>query len=146
MNNYPERLRDLLETISLLPDDERVNFLIDYAGKFKEVPPQIASKPYPENKKVPFCESGAYVWTIKRPDNKLQFYFSVENPQGISAKALAAILDKTLSGEDPEKIINISEDIISKIFGQNLSTRKNMGLSGIISMIKRDVKNFLNAS
>jgi cysteine desulfuration protein SufE len=145
MNNYPQKLQDFLDTIFLLPDEsERINFLIDYAEKFKEVPSEIAEKPYPEKNKVPFCESGAYVWTKQQPDDTLKFYFSVENPQGISAKALSAILDKTLSGESPENIINISEDVVHEIFGQSLSMRKNMGLTGIIQMIKRDAKNFLH--
>ncbi len=144
MNSYPEKLQDFIDTISLLPEEnERINILIDYAEKFKEVPPEIAQKPYPENNKVPFCESGAYVWTKKQPDNTLKFYFSVENPQGISAKALAAILDKTLSGEKPQNVINLSEEIVNQIFGQSLSLRKNMGLTGIIHMIKRDAKNLL---
>lgn len=144
MNSYPEKLQNFLDTISLLPDEsERINILIDYAEKFKEVPPEIAEKPYPEMNKVPFCESGAYVWTKRQNDNTLKFYFSVENPQGISAKALAVILDKTLSGETPENIINIDENIVIEIFGSGLSTRKNIGLTGIIRMIKRDAENFL---
>ena len=144
MDNYPEKLQDFIDTISLLPDEnERINFLIDYADKFKEVPIEIAEKPYPEKNKVPFCESGAYVWTKRQDDSSLKFYFAVENPQGISAKALAVILDKTLSDEKPENIINIPDDIINKIFGQSLSLRKNMGLIGIIQMIKRDAKNLI---
>ena len=144
MNDYPEKLQDFLDTISLMPDEsERINLLIDYADKFKEAPKEIAEKPYPEKNKVPFCESGAYVWTIKQDDNSLKFYFVVENPQGISAKALAAILDKTISGEKPENIVNIPDDVVNKIFGQSLSMRKNMGLSGIIQQIKRDAKNFV---
>ena len=144
MNIYPPKLQDFIDTISLLPDEnEKINLLIDYADKYKEAPPEIAVKPYPEKNKVPFCESGAYVWTIKKDDNRLKFYFAVENPQGISAKALAAILDKTLSGEKAEDIADISEDIVNKIFGQSLSLRKNMGLAGIVQMIKRDARNFI---
>jgi cysteine desulfuration protein SufE len=144
MNSYPEKLQDFLDTISLLPDEsERINILIDYAEKFREVPPEIAEKPFPEKNKVPFCESGAYVWIKKQNDNTLKLYFSIENPQGISAKALAAILDRTLSGETPENIVKINEEIVNKIFGNGLSTRKNMGLAGIIQMIKREAKDFL---
>jgi sulfur transfer protein SufE len=144
MNSYPEKLQDFLDTISLLPDEsERINILIDYAEKFREVPPEIAEKPFPEKNKVPFCESGAYVWIKKQNDNTLKLYFSIENPQGISAKALSAILDRTLSGETPENIVKINEEIVNKIFGNGLSTRKNMGLAGIIQMIKREAKDFL---
>lgn len=142
MAHYPKKLQDLLESLSMFSEDsERINLLVDYADKLETVPSEIAQKPYPDENKVPFCESGAYVWTKKRPDNTLKFYFIVENPQGISAKALSSILNKTLSGEKPENILQVSEDIVYKLFGQNLSMGKNMGLSGIIQMVKRDAKN-----
>ena len=42
MNSYPEKLQDFIDTISLLPEEnERINILIDYAEKFKEVPPKL---------------------------------------------------------------------------------------------------------
>jgi len=145
MGNYTEKLSDLLELLSMFPDEHiRIELLINYADKFEEVPPEIAKRPFPEENKVPFCESGAYIWTKKQPDNTLKFYFAVENPQGISAKALAAILDMTLSGEKPEKIMNIDDDIVYKIFGQSLSMGKNMGLTGIVQMIRRNARKFLN--
>jgi cysteine desulfuration protein SufE len=145
MNNYPKKLSDLLENFSIIIDQqERMNFLIDYADKFKEVPPEIAKRPFSEENKIPFCESGAYVWTRKQNDGALKFYFAVENPQGISAKALSTILDKTLSGETPESILKVPDDLVTKIFGESLSMGKNMGLTGILQKIRRDAKSFLN--
>ncbi len=144
MSNYPERLNNLLENFSFISDQhERMGFLIDYADKFKEVPSEIALRPFPDENKVPFCESGAYVWTKPQQNGTLKFYFAVENPQGISAKALSAILDKTLSGETPENILSIPDDIVIKIFGENLSMGKNMGLTGIFQKIQRDAKKYL---
>ncbi|OGU52456.1 MAG: hypothetical protein A2006_12965, partial [Ignavibacteria bacterium GWC2_35_8] len=113
---------------------------ISYADKFKAVTEEIAQRPYSDENKVPFCESGAYVWVKKNTDGTLKFYFAVENPQGISAKALAAILDKTLSGEKPEAVFNLPDDLVYKIFGQGLSMGKNMGLTGMMQMIQRKSK------
>jgi cysteine desulfuration protein SufE len=144
VNNYPKKLNDLLENFSIITDQqERMNFLIDYADKFKEVLPEIAKRPFPEENKIPFCESGAYVWTKKQNDSKLKFYFAVENPQGVSAKALSTILDNTLSGEVPEEVLKVPDDLVIKIFGESLSMGKNMGLTGILQKIKRDAKSFL---
>jgi sulfur transfer protein SufE len=144
MGSYPERLNILLESFSNITDEqERMNFLIDYAGKFKEVPSLIAVRPFAEENKVPFCESGAYVWTRQEKDGTLKFYFAVENPQGISARALSAILDRTLSGETPENVLTVADDIVTLIFGQSLSMGKNMGLTGILQKIKRDAKRYL---
>jgi cysteine desulfuration protein SufE len=87
-----------------------------------------------------------YVWAKKQPEKTLKFYFAVQNPQGISAKALTVILDQTLSGEKPEKILNIPDDLVFKIFGQNLSMGKNMGLTGIVQMVKRKARQSLSSS
>ncbi len=145
MTNTPKKLADLLETLSMFPDEtQRIDLLISYADKFKSVPEEIATKPYPDENKVPFCESGAYVWVKKNEDGTLKFYFAVENPQGVSAKSLAVILEKTVSGESPEAVLNIPEDLVYKIFGQGLSMGKNMGLTGMVQMIQRRAKEFLN--
>lgn len=144
MSDYPKKLEDFVETLSLLSDkQERRDILVDYAEKFKEVPSEISVRPFPEENKVPFCESGAYVWTLPQDDGTLKLFFAVENPQGISAKVLCAILASTLSGEKPEDIIKIDEDLVYKIFGESLSMGKNMGLTGIVQRIVRDAKKYL---
>jgi len=142
MNSFPEKLNRLLELFSMLSgDQERIDFLIGYADKYKTTPDAMAQ--LTEENNVPFCESGVYIWVEKQPDKTLHFFFAVENPQGISAKALTVILDQTLSGEKPETILNIPDDLVFKIFGQNLSMGKNMGLSGIVQMVKRKTKEYL---
>jgi cysteine desulfuration protein SufE len=144
MDDYPPKLNEIVEALSLISDQqERRDILIDYAERYKEVPPEIAKRPFPEENKVPFCESGVYVWTIRQAEGTLKFYFAVENPQGISARAMSAILDTTLSGERPESIIKVNEDLVYKIFGQSLSMGKNMGLAGIIQRVIRDSRKFL---
>lgn len=143
MEKRLKKLDDFLEMLQMFSDEtERVDFLINYADNFKRVPQDIARKPYPEENKVPFCESGAYVFVKKNADKTLKFYFDVENPQGISAMALAAILDATVSGEKPENISVIPDDLVYKVFGQGLSMGKNMGLSGMVRMIQREAKKY----
>ena len=82
MNTYPEKLDRVLETFDGITDQEdRAALLIDYAERFREVPLHIASRPFPESNRVPFCESEAYVWAVQQPDETLKFYFAVENPR-----------------------------------------------------------------
>lgn len=140
---YPARLREFLEMLEYYDNfSDRINFLIDYAEKFKRVPENIGVKPYPPENRVEYCESGAYVWTLAQPGNTFKFYFDVENPHGISAMSLAKILDDTLSGETDENILSVPDDVVYKIFGQSLSMGKNLGLTGILLAMKRDVKKF----
>lgn len=142
MAEIPEKLADTLDALSLVSDrNERIQLLIDIAKKFQEVPPQVASRPYPEENKVPACESEAYVWGERRPDGRLDFHFAVENPQGISAKAMAVLLKDSLSGQPLPQVAAVPQDIIYKVFGNELSMGKSMGLMGMVTMVKTLARN-----
>jgi sulfur transfer protein SufE len=76
------------------------------------------------------------VWAFPAEGGTLKFQFAVENPSGVSAKALAGILDKTLSGESLEKVAAVSPDIVNRIFRQNISMGKGLGLMGMVQMVR----------
>ena len=144
MNEYPEKLQNVIDELALIEDpQDRMEFLIDYSDKFKEVPEEIARRPFPAETKVPFCESEAYVFTVEQDDGSLKFYFAVDNPNGVSARALAQIFVSTLQELKPEDILKIPIDVVYKIFGQNLSMGKNLGLTGILQLMKRDAKKYI---
>jgi sulfur transfer protein SufE len=133
----PGRLRDLLDTFALVNDPvDRANLLISFADRFTPVPPEVATPPYPKDHLVPYCESEAYVWLVRRDDGTATLHFAVENPSGISAKALAAILASTLSGSTPEVIAQVSPDIVEQIFRQNISMGKGMGLMAMVQAVQ----------
>jgi cysteine desulfuration protein SufE len=115
---------------------DRSILLISYADKFREVPPEVARRPFDQEHLVPHCESEAYVWAVRNPDGTLKLEFAVENPSGISAKALAAILDQTLSGLPPEEIAQIDLEIVEQIFRQNISMGKGMGLMSMVQAVR----------
>ena len=115
---------------------DRADVLISYADQFREVPPEVASRPFPRTHQVPQCESDAYAWGRKFPDGTLKLWFAVENPSGISAKALAAILDRTLSGLPPEEVAKVDTAIVERIFRQNISMGKGMGLMSMVEAVR----------
>ena len=132
----PAKLTDTLETLEMVPDrSERIQLLIDIAGRFEEVPPRLARRPFAKEHQVPACESEAYVFTEPRPDGTLDFHFAVENPQGISAKAMAVILGDALSGAPPQQVAEVSQDIVYQVFGRELSMGKSMGLMSMVGMV-----------
>jgi cysteine desulfuration protein SufE len=119
---------------------ERTELLLSYAGKFKDVPPEVARRPFDRSALVPHCESEAYVWAVPNADGTLKLHFAVENPSGVSAKALAAILDRTLSGLPPEEIAKVDPEIVEKIFRQNISMGKGMGLMSMVQRVQQLAK------
>ncbi|MBP7776321.1 MAG: SufE family protein [Acidobacteria bacterium] len=137
MPQYPERLQTLLDAFAGVTDtDERTQLLIDFARKFKEVPPEVATRPFAPEHLVKHCESEAYAWAVPSADGTLKLHFAVENPSGVSAKALAAILDKALSGLPPSEIAKVDPEIVEKLFRQNISMGKGMGLMSMVQTVQ----------
>jgi cysteine desulfuration protein SufE len=136
----PLKIATIVDAIKGISDrQERIEALISLAGKFREVPSEIASRPYPESNKVPSCESQAYVFVVKLDGGGYDVHFAVENPQGVSAKALAALL-KQASGSSSEEILAIDEEIVYDIFGKELSMGKSAGLTEMIRTVKALLK------
>lgn len=144
MADYPEKLGRLLELFAAIPDrGDRIQMLIDTADRWRPVPESIARRPYAEQHKTPACESEVYVFSEALPDGTLKFHFAVENPQGISARAMAVILAETLSGAPPQEVARISSDMVYQLFGNELSMGKSMGLMGMVSMVLNSTKSYL---
>ena len=134
---YPNKLQTLLAEYDGLGDPSlQADFLIDLAQSFREVPASIAVRPFPESQRAPACESEAFIFCQKGGDGP-RFFFAVENPQGISAKALCVILQEGLEGATSEEIQQLPEELVYRIFGRSLSMGKGAGLTGIISKVKQ---------
>lgn len=134
--SYPEKLQAVIDMFGMFEPADRTNMLLSYSDQFREVPPEVASRPFDRSHQVPQCESDAYAWAMKQPDGTLKLYFAVENPSGVSARALAAILDKTLSGLSPDEIARVDSAIVEKLFRQNISMGKGMGLMSMVEAVR----------
>ena len=131
------KLNALLDLFAEYPDQaERTELLLEYADKFREVPADVATRPFDQSALVPHCESEAYVWAVPGDAGTLKLHFAVENPSGVSAKALAAILDRTLSGLPAAEIAKVDPEIVEKIFRQNISMGKGMGLMSMVQRVQ----------
>ena len=139
-------LQRLLDVFALVPDrSERIQLLMDLADRFREVPESVATRPYGDEHKVPACESEAFLYAEPRADGTLDLHFAVENPQGISAKAMAVILSENLSGEPLESVLATPGDLPLLFFGKELSMGKSMGLMGMVAMVHATAKRALRA-
>src|SRR5215210_4924028 len=113
---YPAPLQSVLDTFDMFPDpSDRTSMLLSYADQFREVPAAVARRPFDKTHQVPQCESDAYVWAMKMPDGTLRLHFAVENPSGVSARALAAILERSLSGLRAADIATVDNSIVERI-------------------------------
>lgn len=135
---YPAKLQEFLENLSMFEDRaERIDALISIGQRFKN--PRVDEVPRTPETRVPGCESEVFV--VSRPEGQgRRFLFGVDNPQGISAMALAQILDETLSGEPVSEVEKVSEEVVYEVFGRELSMGKSLGLTNMVRMVKQEAR------
>ena len=64
-NQPPGRLGEILDLLAAASDPtERADVLLGLADRFREVPPDVARRPFSRRHLVPGCESEVYVWGI----------------------------------------------------------------------------------
>jgi cysteine desulfuration protein SufE len=140
----PGALAELVSELEHADRATRADTLIDYADQFEEAPPNVATRPYPDRNRAPRCESEAYVFATDNPDGTIKLWFAVENPQGISAKAWATILDESLSGQPLEAVAGVPQNVIFRLFGQGLSMGKGQGLIGMLELVQHEARRRLS--
>jgi len=141
----PEKLASVVSDFELVDRGMRAEMLIEYADHFTEVPAEVATRPFPEPNRAPRCESEAYVFVTDNPDGTMKLWFAVENPQGISAKAWASVMDETLSGQPLDQVARVPQDTIFKIFGRDISMGKGQGLIGMLELVHHEARKRLEA-
>ncbi len=130
----PTKLQEYLDTLAMFPDrQDRIETLIGFAYEYKH--PTGEAFPRDEKSKVPGCESEVYVRLTKTED-RFSFGYAVDNPQGISAMAMAAILTAGLENCTVQEINAIDDQIVFEIFGNELSMGKNLGLTNMLRVSK----------
>lgn len=134
MSDIPEGLTKILEELDTLDRMERAQYLLELSDQFEEVPEHIAVRPFPEDRRVPKCESEAFVWAEDLEDGTLKFHYAVENALGISARAMSVIMDETLSGATLEQVARVDSDVVHRIFGRQLSMGKGEGLASMVEL------------
>jgi cysteine desulfuration protein SufE len=144
---YPERLAGILDTLALASDPmARAEMLLSLADRFREVPAEVARRPFPVSHLVPGCESEAYVWGILEPDGTLTLHFAIENPSGVSARALAVILDRGLSGLPAAEVATVGSDVVFEIFRRDISMGKGLGLMSMVRAVQTIARRAMDQS
>ncbi len=136
----PPTLAEVVQRLSIASREERTETLLEYADRFESVPPEVATRPFSERHRAPYCESEAYAWAVDRPDGTLDFHFAVENPQGISAMAWAVLLSETLSGRPLDEVLAVPPEVVRNIFGNEVSMGKGLGLMGMLDLVKHEAR------
>ncbi len=126
----PPKLQSMLDDLAMFPDRaDRIDALIELSREY--VHPPEAEVPRTEGSRVPGCESEVF---MRLADG--QFRFAVDNPQGVSAMALARLLEEGLD----HRPADVPDDLVYTVFGRELSMGKNLGLTNMVRMVRQAAK------
>lgn len=126
----PPKLQEILDDLAMFPDRaDRIEALIGFSREY--VHPTADEVPRSDAARVPGCESEVFMAVRDG-----RFRFAVDNPQGVSAMALAVILYQGLEGLPA----NVPEDLVYEVFGKELSMGKSLGLTNMVRMVREAAK------
>lgn len=132
------RLRELLEELDLFRErQDRIEYLLALAGEY--VRPGPDEVPRNSSHRVSACESEVYVASLPVGHGR-RFRIAVDNPQGVSAMALAVMLEQGLSGRPPSEVEQTPDDLALTVFGRELSMGKSAGLREMVRMVKLEAR------
>ncbi len=126
----PPKLQELLDDLAMFPDRaDRIEALIGFSREYRHPSPEEV--PRTETARVPGCESEVFMGLSDG-----RFRFAVDNPQGVSAMALARILEGGLEARPAD----VPDDLVYQVFGRELSMGKSMGLTNMVRMVREAAK------
>ena len=126
----PPKLQSLLDDLAMFPDrSDRIEALIALSREYVHPDPGAVART--ERARVPGCESEVFMGL----DGGC-FRFAVDNPQGVSAMALARILEEGLDSQPAD----VPDELVYEVFGKELSMGKSMGLTNMVRMVRDAAK------
>ncbi len=135
--NIPAKLARLLEVFRAIRDPaDRIMTLIEFAGQYLDPPASVAQRPFPAANRIRGARDPIYLWAAPDEEKNLRYYFCVEHADGISTRALAVILQETLSGAPLNAVSNVSPSIVDTIFGVELSAERRETLRAMVEAVR----------
>jgi len=134
-NHLPERLQEIVEEFEWSEGQEKVELLIDYAGRMPEMPAELRDQP-DLCEPVEECMTPVSV-TAEVKGDRMSFYFDVprESP---TVRGLAAIMAEGLNEATPEQVLGVPQDFyLSMGLDKVLTMQRLNGFSVILVHMKR---------
>lgn len=131
----PPRLQEIIEDFQWSEGREKVELLIDFAGRMPPLPDWLQHQ-HDQMESVPECMTPVFV-RAQTEAGKMAFYFDVpaESP---TVRGYAAILGDGLSGATPEQVLAVPNDFYQRMgLHQVLTSQRLNGITAILAHMKR---------
>jgi cysteine desulfuration protein SufE len=132
------KLDDLLEEFNGLDPEERLELLIDFAESLPALSREHEALRQHGDCRVQECQTPVFLWVdVIDGQVRLAAHVPEKSP---TVRGLVAMLVEGLSGETPEAVESVPDDIVARLGLQDaLGMTRQRGFKGIVSRIKHQV-------
>ena len=136
-------MAEIVEEFSAVPERERLQLLLEFSRSLPELPQRYAEHPELMHP-VPECQSPVFLVTevadASDPQRTVNLFFSAP-PEAPTTRGFASILREGLDGVPAEQIVDLPEDVSSRLgLDRAVSPLRMRGMLGMISRIKATVR------
>jgi cysteine desulfuration protein SufE len=138
MKTIQKKIDEINDTLSLLEEMEKLEYIVDTAKKNPGLPESEKT----ERNLVAGCASAT--WILVSLKNN-QFSFRADS-EALTVKGMLTLLQSVINGRSPEEIFKIDEQSILNALGlgASITNRRMNGFASSILKIKADLNNIYN--
>lgn len=143
-DNYPQRLREIIEFFEYLPEDEKRENLIAYSDNAaKQEPREGEVFDLEDVRKDEECTDTVGVFLKIEDGNRSLFRITLGPHVQTLTRAMTAILCAGLNGASPETILKIPQDFVPTIVGGELVRIRSQTVYYVLGRMKGICKVYL---
>jgi len=137
------RLQEIAEEFGALPDNERLQLLLEFAQDLPPLPPRYAEHP-DLLEQVPECQSPLFLAVEVDDDGTVHLFFDAPR-EAPTTRGFAGILHAGLDGLGADEILHTPGEFSAQLGLQDLvSPLRLRGMAAMLARIKRQVRDQLH--
>ena len=142
---YPPKLDKIIRLFEMLPEDERRETLVSYADAAKKQEPRDGESFNLEDvRKDEECADKVGVYLQVDDEGKAHLRMTLGPEVQTLTRAMTAILCKGLDGAEPQEILDLPADFVTRIVGAELVRVRSQTTYYVLSRIKGICKVYLD--
>lgn len=137
MSTVPDALAEIRDEFLELPEDERLQLLLEFSNELPAVSDEVAQ--HPEMcERVAECQSPVYIY-VEVHDGIVTMHATAP-PEAPTTRGFASILVQGITGLDADSVLAIPDDYPQSIgLTRAVSPLRIAGMTGMLARVKRQV-------
>lgn len=146
MSQVPESLREIIDEFAEVPEEQRLELLLDFSRELPELPDRLADHPELFEQVVE-CQSPLFlVVEVSTDEQRTTGLFFSAPPEAPTTRGFASVLAAGLDGRSAAEILAVPEDMPQQLgLSRALSPLRMRGMTAMLARIKRQIAEQLNS-